>query len=187
MIEATLLKNGTTFLMNDKPYKVEKYTHSKIGRGGANVKLILRNLTNGEQKEITVNSNVKFKEIDTLKKKLQFLYFEGDMAIFMDPKSFDQFEIPTKIAKNEKIYFSEGENVNIVFWGNNPLSIEISAKVNLVVIDTPPGVKGNSASNVYKDAKLKNGSVVKVPLFVKNGDTVRIDTKTGNYVERIKN
>ena len=186
MIKTTNLKKGTTFEMDGVPFRVVKYTHQKIGRGGANVKLVVRNLQNGKQEEKTINSNAKVDKISTTKKPLQYLYNDGSNASFMDPKSFEQIEIPLKVIKNQLPFIKEGETADVLFWDDRPLSVEIAPKVTLKVKEAMPGAKGNSATNVYKPATLENGLEVKVPLFIKVGDKVRIDTRTGDYVERIQ-
>lgn len=184
MIEATNLKSGTTFLLDGKPYQVVKYTHQKIARGGGTVKLSVRNLATGALEEKRFNSSVKVEDIITLKKSLQFLYKDASNAVFMDPKTYEQVEIPVSLIKKEIPYMKEGGNVNVLFWNEEPLSVEISPKVTLKVTETAPGVKGNSAANIYKAATLENGLKVKVPLFIKAGDKVRVDTRTGDYMER---
>lgn len=185
MIEATNLKSGTTFLMNGKPFKVIKYTHQKIGRGGGLVKLIVRNLESGVQVAKTINSAAKVKDISTLKRNMQYLYKDDVNAVFMDPKTFSQVEIPTSLAKKELSYIKEGGSVDILFWEDKPLFIEIPPKVSLKVVATDPGVKGNSATNLYKPATLENDLQLKVPLFIKIGDNIRVDTRKREYVERV--
>lgn len=191
MVTATDLKTGVSFLMNGKPYVVIKYAHQKIGRGGATVKLTVRNLATGIQEEKSFSSANKFDEIATQKKKLQYLYQDEDNAIFMDPKTFEQTEISLDILGEDVKYIKDGDEVNVLFW-NPPvggqvqaLSVEIPPKVELKVVETAPGVKGNSATNIYKPAKLENGVELKVPLFIKTGETIRVDTRTGEYVERV--
>ena len=186
MINSTDLKNGTTFLSNNKPYKVIKYTFIKMGRGGATVRVQARNLESGSIEEKTYSSNVKVDEVNTFKRKLQFLYSDGTNVTFMDPKSYEQVELNREMVKEELPYIKEGEEVTLLFWDEKPLSIEIPTKIVLKIVDTPPGVKGNSASNMYKPAKLENGLEVKVPLFIGNGEEVVVDTRTGDYVERAK-
>lgn len=186
MIDATELKAGKTFLFQNAPYLVVKYIHQKIGRGGANVKLSLRNLNNGNLEEKTFNSNAKVEEISVVKKQLQYLYNDNEKAFFSDPATFEQTEIfLSKIAK-EIGFIKEGEIVSVLFWEEEPLSIEIPPKVTLKVKSTSPGVKGNSATNIYKQAVLENGMKVKVPLFIGVGEIIRIDTRTGEYTERAK-
>jgi len=186
MIEATELKNGTTFLSNKAPYKVIKYTHTKLGRGGATVRVTARNLLTGAIEDKTFGSNIKVEEVSLVKKKLEFLYSEGKTAFFIDPKSYEQVEIPSNVIEDELPFIKEGQEVNVLFWEEKPISVEIPQKVALLVIETPPGVKGNSATNIFKPAKLENNLSVKVPLFINKGDKVVIDTRTGEYVERVK-
>jgi elongation factor P len=186
MIGATDLKNGTTFEMNGKPYKVVKYSHQKIGRGGASIKLRIRNLKTGDLEDKTFSSNNKFDEIVTTKQQMQYLFSDGGNATFMDPGNYDQLEIPANTIKDELAFIKEGDNVDVHLWDGKPLSLDIPPKVTLEVVDTVPGVKGDTASNVYKSAKLENGLDVKVPLFINQGDKIRVDTRTGEYVERTK-
>ena len=194
MIEATNLKNGSTFKMDGQPFKVIKYTHQKIGRGGANVVLSVRNLKTGDPAEKTMSSNAKVEEIETKKTQLQFLYKDSDFAYFMEPQTYEQIQIPLKVIGDEVLYIKAGENADILFWSfggaqdkdDQPLSIEIPPKVVLKVDKTAPGVKGNSATNVFKSAVLENGLTVKIPLFNNEGEMVVVDTRTGGYVERAK-
>jgi len=184
MISATQLKNGTTFVLDGKPYIVKKYEHQKIGRGGANVKLSVRDLETGTLEQKTLNSASKVDAITTTKKPLQYLYKDGQNVVFMDSSTYEQIEIPLKILEDQIPYIREGETVDVLFWDEKPLSVDIAPKVTLKVIDTTPGAKGNSATNVFKPAKLENGLEVKVPMFIKIGEKVRIDTRTGEYIER---
>lgn len=184
MIIATNLKNGTTFLMNGKPYQVVKYAHQKIARGGGTVKLSIRNLETGNLEKKTLNSSAKVEEATTVKRPLQYLYKDDTSVYFMDTRSYEQIEIPLAMAKDQIVFIKEGESVDVLFWDNKALSIGLPAKVVLAVKDTVPGVKGNSATNIFKPATLENGLKLKVPLFIKKGNKIRIDTRTGEYVER---
>jgi len=190
MIGSTDLKNGTTFLSNSKPYKVVKYNLIKMGRGGAIVRVTARCLLDGTVEDKTYSSNVKVDEVKTSKRRLQYLYNDGVNVCFMDPLTYEQIEVPVKVIKEELPFMKEGENADIFFWTDEgvekPLSVDIPPKVVLTIKDTDPGVKGNSASNVYKDALLENDLKVRVPLFIKVGDKVRVDTRSGDYVERAK-
>lgn len=185
MISATSLKNGTTFSYEGVPYKVQKYYHQKLGRGGATVVLTARNLESGVLENLTFKSTVKVDEISTEKKSMQYLYQDGYLATFMDPATYEQTEISVSLVTDELPYIKEGEKINLLFWGDKVLSIDIPPKVILKVVETPPGVKGNSATNIYKPAKLENGLTLKVPLFIKEGEKIRVDTRTGEYVERV--
>ena len=186
MIEATDLKAGKTFLLDGNFYRVVKYAHTKIARGGGTVKLTVRNLNKGKLEEKTLNSNTKVKEIDTLKKPLQYLYSDESNAYFMDAKTYEQTEISLDLLNTQATFLKEGDNVDVLFIESNALSVDIPPKVTLSVKDTAPGIKGDTASNVYKSAVLENELKVKVPLFIKVGDKVRVDTRTGEYVERAK-
>lgn len=184
MINSSDLKSGVTFFFEGSPYRVTKYNHIKVGRGGAIVRVTVRNLESGAVEEKTMSSNVKVEDISTVKRQLQYLYNDGSTASFMDQTSFEQIEIPLSVIADELPYLKEGELATIMFWDDKPLSIDIPPKITLTVKETNPGVKGNSATNVYKPAILENGLEVKVPLFIKVGEKVRVDTRTGEYVER---
>lgn len=190
MVEATSLKNGTTFVISGTPYKVTDYSHKKVARGGGTVKLVVRNLLTGSPENKTFKSSVKVEEISTTKRPLQYLYKDNNDASFMDEKTYEQVEIPVGIVKEQLQYIQEGQSVDVLFWsspdGEKPLSVDIPPKVTLEVTQTDPGVKGNSATNIFKSAILENGVSTKVPLFVNTGDKIRVDTKTGEYVERAK-
>jgi elongation factor P len=187
MIQSTDLKNGITFLRNSQPYKVVKYEFIKMGRGGATVKLIAKNLITGATENISYSSNVSVDEANTSRRVLQYLYKDNTMAFFMDQKTFDQIEIPLTVLENQILYIKEGENVAVSFWEDKPLAVELTPKVTLKIAETDPGVKGNSASNMYKSAVLENGVTLKVPLFINSGERIVVDTRTGEYVERAKN
>ncbi len=184
MIAATELKNNVAFVLEGKPCKVVKYEHQKIGRGSASVVVTFRNLESGRLETRTWVSSSKFDEIHTQKRQLQYLYKDPETAFFMDPASFDQIEIPLAILGDDIFYMKEGENASILFWNDKALSAEIPPKVALKVAATDPGVKGNSATNIFKQATLENGMGIKVPLFIKVGESIRVDTRTGEYIER---
>lgn len=183
MIPVTELRKGVTFEFGGAPYKVLEYHHIKVGRGGATIRVSVRNLISGGTEEKTFNNGASVKPINTVKRRLQYLY-QADNAVFMDPKTYEQVEIEKEALEQELSYLKEGQEVDVLFWEDKPLGIELPPNVTLTVAEADPGVKGNSASNFYKPAKLENGLQVKVPLFIKVGDKVRIDTRTGVYVER---
>lgn len=187
MLSATDLKNGTAFIYYGKPYQVIKYSLIKMGRGGAVVKVLAKNLETGSIEDKSFSSNVTFDEANTFKRKLQYLYKDTVNAVFMDPQNYEQIEIPLSILGEQATSFmKEGENIDVLFWEEKALSVELPPKIELKVIEADPGVKGNSASNIYKPAVLENGLKTKVPLFINSGDKIRVDTRTGEYVERAK-
>jgi elongation factor P len=184
MIPVTGLRAGTTFLLDGQPYKVLQYSHIKMGRGNATIKVKIKNLINGAITEKSFASGAALAPVNTTKRSLQFLYQDNENAYFMDPVTFEQIEIPKEVLSRELVFLKEGETASILFWEDKPLSIELPPRVTLKVVETDPGIRGNSATNVYKQAQLENGLLVKVPLFINPGDKVRIDTRTGEYVER---
>jgi elongation factor P len=194
MLSATDLKNGTAFIYYGKPYQVIKYSLIKMGRGGAVVKVLARNLETGSIEDKSFSSNITFDEANTFKRKLQYLYKDAVNAVFMDPKNYEQIEIPLSVLGEQTAFLKEGENIDILFWSfgdaqdkeDKALSIELPPKVELTVAEADPGVKGNSANNLYKPAVLENGLKIRVPLFINPGDKIRVDTRTGEYIERVK-
>jgi elongation factor P len=185
-INVTDLKNGATFLYYGKPYQVIKYSLIKMGRGGAVVKLNVRNIETGSVEEKSFSSNVAVDEVNTAKRKLQYLYKDTVNTVFMDPVTFDQVEIPLAVLGESLVFLKEGESVDVLFWDERALSVDLPPKVTLTVTQTDPGVKGNSATNIYKPAILENGLKLRVPLFIRTGEKIRVDTRTGEYVERVK-
>lgn len=184
MINVTDLRAGATFIQDGKPFLVVKYEHKKIGRGSAVIKTQVRNLKTGATEEKGFISGGKVEEIVTSRRVLQYLYKDASSAYFMDPRSYDQIEIPLAVVTDQIDYVREGENVTILFWENEALSVELAPNVVMTVITTDPGVKGNSATNMYKPATLENGVSVRVPLFINKGDRIRVDTRSGEYLER---
>lgn len=185
MIKATNLKGGATFLFEAKPYQVIKYELVKIGRGGAVVRLRVRNLASGGVATKTFSSNVVLDEVSTTKRKLQYLYKDAKNAAFMDPATYEQVEIPLSILAESASFLKEGESLDVLFWDEKPLSVLFPSKVAMKVFECDPGVRGNSATNIYKPAVLENGLKLKVPLFINPQDTILVDTRTGEYLERI--
>ncbi|MFC1625497.1 elongation factor P [Patescibacteria group bacterium] len=186
MIRATNLKNGKAFLHYKKPYLVLKYSLIKLGRGSAYVKINARNLETGGVEDISYQSNATVEDADTSKRKLQFLYKDEKGIYFMDTATYEQVEINAKVLGDQVYFLKEGESVDVLFWGEKALSVDLPPKVILKIVQTDPGVKGNSATNIYKPAVLENGLKLKVPLFIKVGESVRVDTRSGEYLERAR-
>lgn len=184
MIGVQELRAGTIFEENGNLLQVLTYEHIKIGRGSANIKVKVKNLRTGSTIDKSFINTAKVYDVSVLKKDLQYLYRDKDYAYFMEPRTFEQISIPLKIAGNDIYYLKEGENYNISFLDKEALSINLPPKMVFEVLETASGVKGNSATNVFKEAILENGITVKVPLFIKIGEKVRIDTRTGAYTEK---
>lgn len=184
MIGVTDLKAGTIFEESGNLLQVLSYEHIKMGRGSANIKVKVKNLRSGSTTDKSFINGAKVNDVQVLKKDLQYLYKDAEFTYFMDPKTFEQISIPLKVIGSEIYYLKEGESFNISFLDKEPLSLNLPSKMVFEVEETAPGAKGNSATNVFKEAKLENGIVVKVPLFIRTGDKVRIDTRTGAYTEK---
>ncbi|OGY07800.1 MAG: elongation factor P [Candidatus Blackburnbacteria bacterium RIFCSPHIGHO2_01_FULL_43_15b] len=188
MVNSTDLRAGTTFLSDGQPYQVLKYTFVKMGRGSATVKVKARNLISGSIVDKSYTSNNVVEDVKTTKRRLQYLYKDptvaSGQAYFMDPRDFDQVTIPIKTLGGQVAFLKEGGEVDVLFWDERALSLDLPPKVTLTVTEADPGVKGNSASNIYKSAVLENGLQVKVPLFISRGEKIVIDTRTGEYIER---
>lgn len=183
MISVTDLRAGTTFEEDQQLFQVLSYEHIKMGRGSANIKVKVRNLRTGSITDKSFISGAKINDIQLTKKQLQFLYKDSNTAYFMDPTSFEQTSIPLELLP-ENQFLKEGEMATVSFFDNEPLSLNLPPKMEFTVVETGPGEKGNSATNIYKDATLENGIRVKVPLFIKIGDRILIDTRTLNYHEK---
>lgn len=185
MISVTKLRAGTCFEEGNLPFKVVEYKHTHLSRGGGTIKVKVRNLSDGRLLSKTYKSGEKVEEIDVNKKNFQYLYKDGDSWVFMDPVSFEQLEVADRVIGESGRYLKEGEEVALRMWEEKVLDVDLPPKMEFEVAEAAPGEKGDSASNVYKEAMLKNGLRVKVPLFVNQGDMVRVDTRTGEYVERV--
>lgn len=186
MIPVTELRQGKTFEEEGQPYIVLEYIHTKMGRGTANINVHAKNLLTGSVVRKTYISGAKVEDIVTPKKKLQFLYKTGDIYTFMNPKTYEQVELSGHIIKDQTQYLKEGEEVEIMFWEEIPLAIILPPKMQFSVAETGPGLKGNSATNVFKDAVLDNGLQTRIPLFIDKGEKIWVDTRNGEYVERVK-
>lgn len=180
------IRNGSAFLLDGQPWIGLKYEHIKMGRGSATIKIKMRNLLSGATVEKAFVNSAVVEEITLIRKPMQYLYKDGEGYVFMDPKSYDQATIDAEVAGDQAVYLKESEQVNVLFWDERALAIELPPKMNFKIAQTDPGVKGNSVSNLYKSATLDNGMVVKVPLFINEGERVVIDTRDGSYVERVK-
>lgn len=183
MISVNDLRAGAIYEDSGNLLQVLSFEHIKMGRGSATIKVKVKNLRTGSISEKGFINGQKVQDVSVIKKEMQYLYQDGDNVYFMDPASFEQITIPLKIIP-EADYLREGQSYPVSFKDTEALSLIMTPKVELKVVDTAPGVKGNSASNVFKDATLENGIKTKVPLFINVGDVIRVDTRTGAYTER---
>lgn len=186
MYQPTDLKKGTVVQLDGKPYRVIEYGQKVMGRGGSIVNVKLKNLVDGSVIPKTFKGQDKIESAEVTNKGVQFLYRDGDMFFFMDPENFEQFELPLEIVDTAAQYLKEGDNLNLQFFGDKVINVELPKNIYLEVTYTEDVVKGDTTSNVLKDATLETGLVIKVPAFIKNGDIVSVDTETGDYRERKK-
>jgi len=184
MVPVNDLRSGATFIQGKDIFAVLSYEHVKMGRGNATIRLKIRNLRSGAIVEKSFISGSSVDPINLDKADAQYLYRSGSAYVFMDMVTFEQFEIPQRIVGEYGGFLTEGLAVKVLSYESEPLSLELPLKMEFIIKDTPPGVKGNSATNIWKDAVLETGKRVKVPLFVDTGDRIRVDTRTGEYVER---
>lgn len=186
MLEVTQLRAGTVFEEAGSPWVVMRYEHVKMGRGSATIKVKIKNLKTGTIVEKGFTNGARVQDINLEKRQGQFLYKDQGNYSFMDPVSFEQFEVPADLIGEQGDFLQEGTKVDLKFYEGQPLSIVLPLKMTFLVTDTDPGVKGNTVSNVFKDATIDTGAKIKVPLFIEIGTKVVVNTDTGEYVERAK-
>jgi elongation factor P len=184
MLSLNEIKLGKVLLENNEPYIVIKTEHHKVARGGAVLKVKLKNLINNNILEKTFQGSDKAEEANIKRKKAQFMYFDDTNANFMDNETYDQFTISLDEIGEKKKFFKEGTDVDVLYFEDNPVAVDLPIKMEFKVISSPPGVKGNSAGNVTKKVKIETGAEVSAPLFINEGDVIKINTDTGEYVER---
>ena len=183
MISVTDLRAGAVFEDQGQILQVLSYEHIKMGRGSANIKVKVKDVKSGATINKSFINGARVNDIRLDKKNFQFLYKDGENAYFMNPNNFEQVGISlNKLSGHE--FLKTGENFSLSFYQNEPLSLNLAPKIKLKILETGPCAKGNSATNVFKDAILENGIKTKVPLFIKTGDTISIDTRTGAYTQK---
>lgn len=185
-LNVTDLRNGTFFKEGGNILLVVTYEHVKTGRGSGNIKVKVRNLRTGSVVEKSFITGARVDEANVEKKKTQFLYRDGDSFNFMDPQNFEQFSISSRVIGDQAKYLKDGLEVLLIVGEGEALGLELPMSLIYTISETGPGEKGNSVSNVYKDATLDNGLVVKVPMFINVGDKVKVDTRNGEYIERAR-
>lgn len=185
MIETGDLRRGMTLLIDGELVRVLDFQHVKLGRGSAFVRLTLKNLRTGATTTTTVQAGSRFELAPLERHHVQFLYEEGGQYHFMDTETFEQFAIDREALGEAVNYLKEGLELDLMTYEGQPVEVELPVTVELRVVDTPPGVRGDTQSGGGKPATLETGLVVTVPFFVEAGDVIRVDTRTGEYVERV--
>jgi elongation factor P len=186
MYQPTDLKKGVVCQIDGKPYRVIDYGQKVMGRGGSIVNVKLKNLIDGSVIPKTFKGQDKIETAEVSNKTVQYLYSDGDTYYFMDPETFEQFELSSDTVDEAKSYLKEGDSLTLQFFGERIINVELPKNLFLEVTYTEDVVKGDTTSSVLKDATLETGLTVKVPSFIKTGDVISVDTSTGEYRERKK-
>ncbi len=184
MISAGDFRNGATFEMEGGVYSIIEFQHVKPGKGAAFVRTKIRNIVTGAVTERTFNPNDKFPTAFIERKDMQYLYNDGDLYYFMDPESFEQIPISKDILGENFKFVKENMDCKILSYKSNVFGVEPPNFVELEITKTDPGFKGDTATNATKPATVETGAEIKVPLFINEGEKIRIDTRTGEYMER---
>ncbi|MEM7409111.1 MAG: elongation factor P [Myxococcota bacterium] len=184
-VDTSQFRNGLKVEIDGEPFVMTYFQHVKPGKGGAFVRTKIKNLRTGRVLEKTFRSGEKLDEADVEDKKMQYLYQDGESLIFMDQETYDQIPFTLEQIGDARKYLKENLDVDVVFWRNKPINIELPAFIQAVITQCDPGLKGDTASGATKPATLETGAVVQVPLFIKEGETIRVDTRSGEYVERV--
>lgn len=185
MIAAGDFRKGITFEMNKEPYVVMDFQHVKPGKGAAFVRTKYKNLLTGSIVEKTFNPSEKFPKAHIESKEMQYLYSDDGLYYFMDNETYEQIPLSKNEVEEAILYIKENDTATIKFYNGRPFQVTSPNFVELKVTKTEPGIKGDTASNVTKSAVLETGANVQVPLFVNEGDTIRVDTRSGEYMSRV--
>lgn len=185
MLNFNEIKTGRVIKINNEPYVIIKTDHHKMGRGGAVLKTKCRNLISGSMLEKTFQGVDKAEEAETETKKANYLYKEKEEAFFMDNNSFEQFSLSVDDIGSQAKFLKDGVDVDVLYFESKPVSVSLPIKMEFLVVSAPPGVKGNSVANVNKTVELETGTELNVPMFINEGDTIRVNTETEEYVERV--
>ncbi len=186
MANTSDIKNGSVIFHKNKRMKVMEFLHVKPGKGPAFVRTKLKDISSGKIIDETFNAGVKLEFLKIEAKEMQFLYSDGDSHIFMDNITYEQLNVSNEQINETQNFLKPGTNVDLLFDGNEVLDVRLAAHVELAVTKTEPGVKGNTATGATKPATVETDYTLQVPLFIDNGDLLKIDTRTGEYIERVK-
>ena len=186
MISASDFKNGLTIEIDGVIFQILEFQHVKPGKGAAFVRAKLKNIINGGAIERTFRPSEKFPKAHIDRKDMQYLYQDGDLFNFMDSETYDQIAVNAEVVGDSLKFVKENENVTIMSYQGNVFSIEPPITVELAITETEPGFKGDTAQGATKPATLETGAVVYVPLFIEQGEVLKIDTRTGEYLSRAK-
>ena len=185
MIDVNELRKGVTFTMDGELYKVLEYQHHKPGRGKATIRTTLRNLRTGATIQKNFISGDRVDDIRIERRGVQYLYTDGDLYYFMDTETYDQTPLSAAVLGDQAIYLKESMELVLSTYEGEPLDIELPTTVEMKVVKSEPAIAGNTATGALKKVTLETGLKVQVPLFIEEGDSIRVDTRTGEYVTRV--
>jgi elongation factor P len=186
MADTSDFRTGLIIRFKNDLYSITDFQHVKPGKGGAFVRSTLKNLRTGKVLDNTFRAGEGVDVVRVERRKFQYLYREGDFLVCMDQETYEQINIPTEYFGKGVEFLKEGEEIDILFNGSEIINVEIPIFVSLKVIETEPGFKGDTATGATKSAKLETGGSISVPLFINENDLLKVDTRTGEYVERVK-
>lgn len=186
MISAGDFRKGITFELNGEPHVVLDFQHVKPGKGAAFVRTKYRNILTGATREEAFNPNDKFPKAHIETKHMQYLYSDGELYYFMDNETYEQIPVSAEQCEEAMKYLRENDEATLKFYQGQPFLVEAPNFVDLKVVETEPGVKGDTATNVTKAATVETGATVQVPIFIEAGEIIQIDTRTGEYLGRSK-
>lgn len=184
MLSLSAVKVGTKIEFEGEPYEVVYREHSKIGRGGAVLRTKMKNLKTGNVQSRTFQGSEALAEADLSLNKAQYLYSEGDSYNFMDEKTYEQFTLGKEQLGDSAKFLKEGTSVNILVFKGDPINVDLPIKMDFKVVEAPPALRGNTADGGSKQVVLETGQSINVPLFIKAGDIIKVNTRDGKYVER---
>jgi elongation factor P len=184
MVSTNNLKNGMTLKLDGELWRVEYFQHVKPGKGGAFVRTTLKGVRTGKTVDRTFRAGEAVEQAIMEKRALQYLYREGDFFVFMDTEHFEQTPVPSEAIGEAASWIKEGDTIELVFHESEIVGLNIPASVELAVTDTEPGLQGDRVSGATKPATLETGAVVQVPLFINEGERVKVDTRSGEYISR---
>jgi elongation factor P len=185
--DTSRFKNGLKVELDGNPFTIVYFQHVKPGKGGAFVRTKIKNLLNGRVLERTFRSGEKVEIADISESTMQYLYHDGENLVFMDQETFDQIPISPEVIGDQIDFMLENMNVDVLFWKGSPVNVQLPNYIEAKVVKSDPGVKGDTSSGANKPATLECGATINVPLFIKEGDVLRVDTRTREYSERVNN
>jgi elongation factor P len=184
-VDTSQFRNGLKIELDGEPFVIVFFQHVKPGKGGAFVRTKVKNLRTGRVLDRRFRSGEKVDLAEVEDRRMQYLYQDGEQLVFMDGESYDQIPFTLEQVGDAKQYLKENLDVDVLFYKGKPINIELPAFVEVTITQCEPGMKGDTASGATKPATLETGATVQVPLFIKEGEVIRVDTRSGEYVERV--